>query len=142
MSGRLFQPLRYDGTVRIRRWAGLLLSLAVVLWPAPGAAAAAEKGLRQSAVVEAVRRVNPIVVNISSEYEIRTRSNPFGMHGMDRFFDSFFNDFFEPGFERRANEAAPDLGQARHLPGGDRIIPAVEINPHFPYTLDLRRGTG
>jgi S1-C subfamily serine protease len=56
---------------------------------------------RKSPVVIAVLRVSPAVVNISSEYEVRTRANPFAGFGMDSFFDSFFKDFFEPGFERR-----------------------------------------
>ena len=56
---------------------------------------------RKSPVVNAVLRVSPAVVNISSEYEVRTRANPFSGFGMDSFFDSFFKDFFEPGFERR-----------------------------------------
>ena len=55
---------------------------------------------RQSPVVNAVLRVSPAVVNISSEYEVRTRANTFSGFGMDSFFDSFFKDFFEPGFER------------------------------------------
>ena len=56
---------------------------------------------RKSPVVNAVLRVSPAVVNISSEYEVRTRANPFSGFGMDSFFDSFFKDFFEPGFERQ-----------------------------------------
>ena len=56
---------------------------------------------RKSPVVNAVLRVSPAVVNISSEYEVRTRANPFSGFGMDSFFDSFFKDFFEPGFEGR-----------------------------------------
>ncbi|MBW2540361.1 MAG: Do family serine endopeptidase [Deltaproteobacteria bacterium] len=56
---------------------------------------------RRSPVVNAVLRVSPAVVNISSEYEVRTRANPFSGFTTDSFFDSFFKDFFEPGFERR-----------------------------------------
>ncbi len=54
---------------------------------------------REDAIVRAVRKVSPAVVNISSEYEVRTRANPFA--GMDPFFDSFFRDFFEGGVERQ-----------------------------------------
>ncbi len=56
---------------------------------------------RETPVVKTVRKVSPAVVNISSEYEVRRRINPFSGFGMDPFFDSFFKDFFEPDFERR-----------------------------------------
>ncbi len=56
---------------------------------------------RENAVVQAVRLASPVVVNISSEYQVRTRANPFSGFGMDPFFDSFFKDFFEHGFERQ-----------------------------------------
>ncbi|UCD91157.1 MAG: Do family serine endopeptidase [Desulfobacterales bacterium] len=56
---------------------------------------------RENAVVRAVRKVSPVVVNISTEFEVRTRTNPFSGFGFDSYFDSFFRDFFEPGFERR-----------------------------------------
>jgi len=56
---------------------------------------------RETPVVRAVRTVSPAVVNISSEYEVRRRANPFSGFRMDPFFDSFFKDFFDPGYERR-----------------------------------------
>jgi len=56
---------------------------------------------RHSPVVEAVSRVSPAVVNISSSYEVRKRPNPFSGFGLDPFFDNFFRDFFDPRFERR-----------------------------------------
>ena len=59
------------------------------------------ENLRESAVVIAVKKVSPVVVNISSEFEVRKRINPFSGFGMDPAFESFFNDFFDPGFERR-----------------------------------------
>ncbi len=65
---------------------------------------------RRTAVVEAIQRVAPAVVNISSEYEIKTRSNPFSGFAMDPFFDSFFKDFFDPGFERRAKRTSLGSG--------------------------------
>jgi Do/DeqQ family serine protease len=55
---------------------------------------------RENAVVRAVRKVGPAVVNISSQQEVRARSNPFSRFGMDPFFDSFFRDFFDPGLQR------------------------------------------
>ena len=57
--------------------------------------------LRESAIVIAVRKVSPVVVNISSEFEVRKRVNPFSRFGIDPSFENFFNDFFDPGFERR-----------------------------------------
>jgi Do/DeqQ family serine protease len=65
---------------------------------------------RRSAVVEAVQRVAPAVVNISSEYQVRTQRSPFSGFGMDPFFDSFFKDFFDPGFERYAKRTSLGSG--------------------------------
>lgn len=56
---------------------------------------------RESAVVKAVKKVSPAVVNISSQYEVIKRSNPFFDFGLDPFFESFFKDFFEPRHQRR-----------------------------------------
>ena len=50
---------------------------------------------RENAVVRAVKTVSKAVVNISSEYEVRNRVNPFFNVPMD----SFFKDFFEHRFE-------------------------------------------
>jgi serine protease Do len=59
------------------------------------------ESLRESAVVKAIRKVSPAVVNISSEFEVRKRANPFYGFGMDPNFESFFRDFFDPGFEQK-----------------------------------------
>lgn len=56
---------------------------------------------RENAVVRAVRKVSPVVVNISTEFEVRKRTNPFSGFGFDSYFDSFFRDFLDPGFEHR-----------------------------------------
>jgi serine protease Do len=64
-------------------------------------ASAGVDNLRESAVVIAVKKASPVVVNISSEFEVRKRVNPFSRLGMDPSFENFFNDFFDPGFERR-----------------------------------------
>ena len=56
---------------------------------------------RRNAVVSAVQKISPAVVNISSEYQVQTQRNPFSGFGIDPFFDSFFKDFFDPGLERR-----------------------------------------
>jgi Do/DeqQ family serine protease len=72
--------------------------------------AAAQSISRENAVVRAVRNVSPAVVNISSEYEVRTRPSPFYGFGGDTFFDSFFRDFFDPGFERRSKRTSLGSG--------------------------------
>jgi serine protease Do len=65
---------------------------------------------RENAVVKAVRRVSPAVVNISSEYEVQRQVNPFSGFGMDPLFDSFFKDFFDPGDERRYKKTSLGSG--------------------------------
>ncbi len=67
--------------------------------------------IRETPVVKAVQRVGPSVVNISTEFEVYTKS-PFSGFG-DPFFDSFFRDFFEHGSER---------SQKRHNLGSGVII--------------------
>jgi len=59
------------------------------------------ENLRESAVVKAIRKVSPAVVNISSEFEVRKRANPFSGFEIDPNFESFFRDFFDPGFEQK-----------------------------------------
>jgi len=49
---------------------------------------------RESAVVKAVRRVSPAVVNVSSESEVRKRINPFSGFGLDPFFLTRFSRTF------------------------------------------------
>lgn len=62
--------------------------------------ASAEAFERQTPVVQAVKNVGSAVVNISSEYEILKRQNPFGS---DPFFENFFRDFFERRPEKRTS---------------------------------------
>ncbi|MBU4102142.1 MAG: trypsin-like peptidase domain-containing protein, partial [Proteobacteria bacterium] len=50
------------------------------------------------------------VVNISSEFEVSKRINPFSGFGIDPFFDSFFKDFFDPGLERRQKRTSLGSG--------------------------------
>lgn len=52
--------------------------------------------LRRSAVVKAVEKASPAVVNVNSDQAISGRPTPFrGMFG-DSFFDEFFRDFLAP----------------------------------------------
>ncbi|MDY6951192.1 MAG: Do family serine endopeptidase [Thermodesulfobacteriota bacterium] len=78
-----------------------LVFVAVVMVVSLGSEGWGGTHLRESPVVQAVKKVGPAVVNINSEYEITQRSNPFFGFGGDPFFDSFFRDFFEPRYERR-----------------------------------------
>ena len=76
----------------------LSICMSGLIHPGPGYA---HEVNRETAVVLAVRKVSPAVVNISSAYEVRKRSSPFSGFGMSPFFDEFFRDFFDPRFERR-----------------------------------------
>ncbi len=75
----------------------VILSLSLMACPPPLYA----EHKRENAVVSAVKKVSPVVVNINTEYEVRQRANPFSGLGFDSYFDSFFQDFFDPGFEHR-----------------------------------------
>ena len=55
---------------------------------------------RETPVVRAVQKVSPAVVNISSEFEVRYRTNPFTHFSRNPFYDNFFKDFFDRGVER------------------------------------------
>ena len=72
--------------------------------------ALSSKNPRESAVVLAVRKASPAVVNISSEFEIRRGKSPFSGFGMDPLFDSFFKDFFDPYYERRQKRSSLGSG--------------------------------
>ena len=83
------------------------------------AVSAATDNLRESAVVRAVRKVSPAVVNISTAYEARARANPFSGFGSP-FFDEFFKDFFDPRFERR--QQSTSLGSGVIIDGERGLI--------------------
>jgi len=75
---------------------------------------------RENAVVKAVRKISPTVVNISSEYEVLRRTNPFSSLGLDPFFDSFFYDFLNPGNNHR--EKRNSLGSGVIIDGHRGLI--------------------
>jgi Do/DeqQ family serine protease len=81
--------------------------------------AAGADNLRESAVVRAVRKVSAAVVNISTAFEARTRTNPFSGLGSP-FFDEFFKDFFDPRFERR--QQSTSLGSGVIIDGERGLI--------------------
>jgi Do/DeqQ family serine protease len=85
----------------------IFFSIGLLLQPPEGRAAA--DSLRESAVVRAVRKASPAVVNISTAYETRARANPFAGFGSP-FFDEFFKDFFDPRLERRREHTSLGSG--------------------------------
>ena len=74
----------------------LALALLLALAPPLAAARGAETDpLRRSAVVDAVAKASPAVVNISTEQVVERRGSPFPFP-QDPFFEEFFRDFVEP----------------------------------------------
>jgi Do/DeqQ family serine protease len=63
------------------------------------AAPAAIDPIRRTPVVEAVQKVSPAVVNISTETIVARQTSPFPAF-RDPLFEEFFHDFFEPRVER------------------------------------------
>jgi serine protease Do len=75
----------------------LVGSLALIVLPL--AARAEVNPIRRTPVVEAVQKVSPAVVNISTETIVARQTSPFPAF-RDPLFDEFFHDFFEPRVER------------------------------------------
>ena len=96
-----------------------LFTTLFVLFYSPYLTAAVEYN-RETAVVRAVRKASPSVVNISSEYTVKSHSNPFSDFNLDPFFDSFFKDFFDPGFKQRSKRSS--LGSGVIIDGNRGII--------------------
>lgn len=96
-----------------------LFSTFFVLFYFPYLAVAVEYN-RETAVVKAVRKASPSVVNISSEYTVTNHSNPFSDFSLDPFFDSFFKDFFDHGFKQRSKRSS--LGSGVIIDGNRGII--------------------
>ncbi len=101
---------------RVSRHCAYLL---IYLLVQPLAVEAAPDNLRASAVVKAVRKVSPAVVNISTAFEARARANPFSGFGSP-FFDEFFKDFFDPRFDRR--QQSTSLGSGVIIDGERGLI--------------------
>jgi Do/DeqQ family serine protease len=79
---------------------------------ASAAAPCGASDLRRSAIVKAVERASPAVVNVSTEQALNRSTNPFPSFSGDSFFDEFFRDFLAP-FPR---------GQARTSLGSGVIV--------------------
>lgn len=84
----------------------------LILFTAAGPAMAFE---RETPIVQAVKKVSPAVVNISTEYEV-SYQNPFSGLGMDE----FFNNFFDPRLERK--EKFTSLGSGVIIDGDRGFI--------------------
>jgi Do/DeqQ family serine protease len=98
---------QYNKNLKKRVWTTVVLTVMLLSMSRPVGAIATN---RESAVVKAVRKVSPAVVNISSEYAVRKRMNPFSGFGMDEFFDSFFRDFFDPNLQRETKRTSLGSG--------------------------------
>jgi len=96
-----------------------MLSICVSGLIFPGLSAAHDLN-RETAVVKAVRKVGPAVVNISSAYEVRKQSSPFSGFGLSPFFEEFFRDFYDPRFERRQRQTS--LGSGVIIDGTEGLI--------------------
>jgi serine protease Do len=75
---------------------------------------------RETPVVKAVRKASPSVVNISSEYTVKSHRNPFSDFSLNPFFDSFFKDFFDNGFRQKSKRSS--LGSGVIIDGNRGII--------------------
>ena len=90
-----------DAGVRHRSGMTFSRSLGIGILLLASLAAIGTSSSRRTPVVEAVEKVSPAVVNISTEQVIE-QSSPFGAF-RDPFFDEFFRDFLEPRrFKRRS----------------------------------------
>ncbi len=78
-----------------------ILAALVVVTCSPEPAGAFVDDVRRTPVVQAVEKVSPSVVNISTQAGVPERNNPFSMFEGDPFFDSFFRDFYEQSPRRQ-----------------------------------------
>jgi serine protease Do len=99
----------------------LVIALALGALVAGGPVAAAPK--RRTAVVEAVERASPAVVNISTEQVVERRGGPFRFPA-DPFFDEFFNDFLDPLPERSRRTS---LGSGVLVDSGGTILTNAHV---------------
>jgi serine protease Do len=98
-----------NACIQFNRIGSLFVCVSIYLVAYAVAVGAAPDNLRENAVVKAVRKVSPAVVNISTSYETRSPANPFSGFGSP-LFDEFFKDFFDPRFERRQQHTSLGSG--------------------------------
>jgi serine protease Do len=96
---------------------------------------------RRSPVVIAVEKVSPAVVNISSEYEVYNRSNPFFSSGLNNGLNDFFNDFLEPRYRNKSKRY--NLGSGVIIDGKRGYIltnaHVIEKTSHITVSLNDNR---
>jgi serine protease Do len=88
----------------------LLIPMSVVAIVSVVGAHTTDNTLREDAIVKAVRRAGPAVVNISSANPVDNRQNPFFRFGMNPLFENFFKDFFDPRINRSPDRATLGSG--------------------------------
>jgi serine protease Do len=93
---------------RVGRAVAVLPALLLLQFaPASPAAALTDEELRRDAVVRAVEKARPTVVNVNTEEEVAV--SPFGAGG-DPIFERFFRDFFEAAPRRRVTSRSLGSG--------------------------------
>jgi Do/DeqQ family serine protease len=107
-----------------------VLALSILPWIAVAPAHADDPFLRRTATVEAVEKVGPSVVNVTTEQT--RRGGPFRSFG-DPFFDRFFQDFFES----RVPEKSQSLGSGVVIDGAGHVL----TNEHVVSRADVIRVT-
>jgi Do/DeqQ family serine protease len=95
-----------------KRAIALVFGLASLATPAR----AEDPFLRRTATVEAVQKVGPAVVNITTERVVVR--HPFGLRSPNPMFDQFFRDFFEP----RLPQTLQNLGSGVLIDPEGRIL--------------------
>jgi len=112
------QAKRHLSEIRIQLILSSFLIAFLFLWEPP--AGFTHEISRETAVVTAVRKTSPAVVNISSAVQVRKRTSPFSGFGFNPFFEEFFKDFFDPRFERRRKYTS--LGSGVTIDGKKGLI--------------------
>jgi len=112
------QAKRHLSEIRIQLILSSFLIAFLFLWEPP--AGFTHEFSRETAVVRAVRKTSPAVVNISSAVQVRKRTSPFSGFGFNPFFEEFFKDFFDPRFERRRKYTS--LGSGVTIDGKKGLI--------------------
>jgi serine protease Do len=121
-SGRV--PARSTRCLERRRRLWTLLTMAATILAGPGEARSQDPFLRRTATVQAVEKVGPSVVNITTERVVTQGTAPFPGNEANPFFGRFYQDFFNP----RARQAVQSLGSGviidreRHVLTNEHVV--------------------
>ncbi len=99
----------------IKRYGWMTILMLLMASPAM-TAAQQESYSRENPVVRAVKKISPVVVNISSERQVRRHGNPFFNFPSN----PFFKDFFDFGYQRR--QTLSSLGSGVIIDGDRGLI--------------------